>query len=147
MMNKRDNMLTQYQANRGFTLIEVLIASFILFLVITSITMVYRGALLSSHKAERVLTFSSLIGPVSEQVKDIIHQSSKESELQGQGKMGPLTYSWTATQIKSGKAPERFDAITGTLKTSKVTFTLWDVSVNLQLKTATRQYYFSEVTW
>jgi len=146
-MNQRINTHLQYKSAKGFTLIEVLLASFILFLVIAAITMVYRGALLSSYKAERVLTFSALIGPVSEQVRAQIQLGSKESELQGQGEMGQITYSWTATQIQSGKAPERLDVLTGTLKTSITTFKLWDVSIDLQLKTAKRQYYFNEVTW
>jgi hypothetical protein len=147
MMHKAITPHLNYKSAKGFTLIEVLIASFILFLVIAAITMVYRGALLSSYKAERVLTFSALIGPVSEQVRDKIHQASKETDLQGEGSMGPMLYTWSATQVKTGKAPERFDVLTGNLQTSIATFRLWDVSIDLQLKTATRQYYFNEVTW
>ena len=45
----------------GFTLLEVLLAAFILFLVITSVTLVYRGAILSSGKAERSLLISGSV--------------------------------------------------------------------------------------
>jgi len=131
---------------KGFTLIEVLVASFILFLVIAAITMVYRGALLSSHKAERSLQFSSLVEPISEQIR-LNLQSPTNNEVQGQGSMGAITYNWSAIQAFQAKSPPLFDAEQGSVTQGAKTFKLWDITLELQLKTATRNYHFSEVSW
>jgi Tfp pilus assembly protein PilV len=132
--------------NKGFTLIEVLVSAFILFLVLAAISMVYRGALLSSHKAERTLQFSALVVPISEQIRFQI-QSSTNNAQQGQGSMGAVTYKWVAQQEFASQAPPLLDAESGGVSQSNNIFTLWHVSLTLQLKTTTREYYFYEVSW
>ncbi len=132
--------------NKGFTLIEVLVASFILFLVLAAITMVYRGALLSSNKAERTLQYSSLVEPISEQIR-LQLQSSTNNELQGQGSMGVINFTWSARQAFQAKAPALLDAESGELSQGNKTFRLWHITLTLQLKTSSREYHFSEVSW
>ena len=133
---------------KGFTLIEVLVASFILFLVIAAVTMVYRGALLSSHKAERTLQFSSLVEPISEQIRLQLQSSTNtNSELQGQGSMGAITFNWVATQAFQAKAPALLDAESGDITQGNKTFRLWHIALQLELKNAIRDYHFSEVSW
>jgi len=131
----------------GFTLIEVLVASFILFLVLAAITMVYRGALLSSHKAERTLQFSSLVEPISEHIRIQIQESSSEEQLLGSGNMGKLIFSWVAIKTHQSKAPLKLNIGTGEYDTGNKTFKLWEVTLNLQLKKASREFTFSEVSW
>ncbi|MFT5813626.1 MAG: prepilin-type N-terminal cleavage/methylation domain-containing protein [Psychroserpens sp.] len=132
--------------SKGFTLIEVLVASFILFLVLTSITMVYRGAMLSSGKAERALLFSSFIAPVSESIRMQL-QSSTLNKTNGQGSMGKITFNWTAIQTFQAQTPLSIDAENGLVNQSGKTFSLWDVTLQLQLNNTTREYTFSKVTW
>jgi len=132
---------------KGFTLIEVLVASFILFLVLAAITMVYRGALLSSYKAERTLRFSSIVEPISEQVRIQIQESSSEEQLIGSGNMGEVTFNWVAIKTHQSKAPLKLNIGTGEYDTGNKTFNLWEVTLKLQLKKASRDYHFSEVSW
>lgn len=134
------------RSQKGFTLIEVLVASFILFLVIAAITMVYRGALLSSHKAERSLLFSSLVEPISEEVR-LTLQSSTVNEVQGQGSMGEITFNWSAIEVFQAKIPPLVDAERGISTQGSKVFRLWDITLELQLNSATRNYYFSEISW
>ena len=68
---------------RGFTLLEVLIAGFILFLVISSMTFVYRGAFLSSNKAESAIKFTAAIPSIKQLVSGKIRASAKEQNLSG----------------------------------------------------------------
>lgn len=143
---KRLNTHNFPRKQQGFTLIEVLVASFILFLVIAAITMVYRGALLSSHKAEQVLRFSAMVEPISEQIRIQI-KASEGSEMQGQGEMGEMSYTWSATVNQQATAPEQFNFESGEVEAGRVTFYLWHVEMQLQLKTSTRQYQFSELSW
>jgi Tfp pilus assembly protein PilV len=65
-----------FSSQRGFSLLEVLLAGFILFLVLSSMTLVYRGAILSSAKAESAITFTSSIMPIKQLIAD---------RLRGQG--------------------------------------------------------------
>jgi Tfp pilus assembly protein PilV len=145
-MKRKITLPNSNKTPKGFTLIEVLVASFILFLVIAAMTMVYRGALLSSGKAERTLQFSSLVEPISEQIR-LQLQSSTNNELQGEGSMGAMTFTWLARQAFQAKAPALFDAESGELTQKGKTFRLWHITVKLQLKKATREYQFSEVSW
>ncbi|SEK47163.1 prepilin-type N-terminal cleavage/methylation domain-containing protein [Colwellia chukchiensis] len=135
------------QTNKGFTLIEVLVASFILFLVISAVTMVYRGALLSSFKAERVLTFSAFVAPIAEQISMEIKAEKKEEQLQGSGTMGQLSFTWHASVNQQSKAPEQFNAGSGQMDSGNKTFKLWQVTMQLQLKNAVRNYQFNEISW
>ena len=57
----------------GFTLLEVLISGFILFMVVASTTLVYQGALLSSGKAEQSLIFATAVSPIRRIVSEYIH--------------------------------------------------------------------------
>ncbi|MFT5812273.1 MAG: prepilin-type N-terminal cleavage/methylation domain-containing protein [Psychroserpens sp.] len=132
---------------QGFTLIEVLVASFILFLVISALTMVYRGALLSSFKAERVLSFSALVDPIAEQISTQINAAEQVNQLQGSGAMGQLTFSWQAVVSHQSKTPEMFNVGTGEMDSGDKTFKLWQVNMQLQLKNATREYQFNEMSW
>jgi len=145
-MKRKFNLSNSYKKAKGFTLIEVLVSSFILFLVLAAITMVYRGALLSSNKAERTLKFSSMVEPISEQIR-LQLQSSTNNEFQGQGSMGEVTFKWVAEQEFSKKAPALLDAEAGSLTQGSKIFRLWHVSLTLQLNNATREYYFKEVSW
>jgi prepilin-type N-terminal cleavage/methylation domain-containing protein len=146
-MKNRSQQLLLIKHQKGFTLIEVLVASFILFLVIAAVSMVYRGALLSSNKAERTLVFSSLVAPISEQVRIQITSSKDQLEMRGSGNMGELTFSWHAISTYQSKMPEQFNAFMGEVDSGDKVFKLWQVTMQLQIKSATRQYQFSEISW
>lgn len=145
-MNATFNSANLSRGNKGFTLIEVLVSSFILFLVLAAISMVYRGALLSSHKAERTLQFSALVEPISEQIRFQL-QSSTNNEHQGQGSMGKVSFKWLAQQKFASKAPAQLDEEIGEFTQDNKIFTLWHISLTLQAKNTTREYYFYEVSW
>ena len=145
-MKHLHNISTSNKTQQGFTLIEVLVASFILFLVIAGVTMVYRGAVLSSHKAERSLKIASMVEPISEQIRLHI-QSSSGAESQGQGTMGAINFSWNAIQTSQAKAPESLDGESGNITQGNKTFRLWHITLELKLNKATRHYSFSEVSW
>lgn len=132
---------------RGFTLVEVLVASFILFLVIASVTMVYRGAVLSSIKAERVVVISSKIKPIKSLIKIELTRANGQSNMEGHGEQGGVTYTWQANVVKSGRAPARFDPETAKMEEGKLTIYYWEIDMSLSFKDNVRQYQFNEVTW
>lgn len=133
--------------SQGFTLIEVLVASFILFLVISTMTMVYRGAMLSSHKSERVLKFTTVIEPIAQKIRIQIQSPSDQGGFNGNGVMGDITYSWSATKAQESKAPLVFDLELGEVSSGNKTYSLWDITLELKANGASRQYQFNEVSW
>lgn len=145
-MTHKINKLNKNKCSKGFTLIEVLLASFILFLVISSITIIYRGALLSSSKAERALQLSSMVVPVSEQIR-IKLQSPSNNEYQGQGMMGAVSFVWSAEQAFQSNTPVSFDNETGVIISNNKMIRLWHIHLQLQLGKTSRQYFFNEVSW
>ncbi|MDO6426497.1 prepilin-type N-terminal cleavage/methylation domain-containing protein [Thalassotalea sp. 1_MG-2023] len=132
---------------QGFTLIEVLVASFILFLVIASITLVYRGALLSSGKAERTLLFTAAVEPITESIRANIQATKQTDMVDGQGTWGTVIYSWVATPAYVAAPPERINMASGELEKSINQFVLWNVELELKIDNALRVYHFNEVSW
>lgn len=132
---------------KGFTLIEVLVASLILFLVISTMTMIYRGAMLSSSKAERMLTFSTYRPIIREQINSDLNNSGIAASLQNNGVLGEVSYSWEAMPELSSKTVERLNASSGELESGVKTYVLWNVTLNMTLGKTTRVYEFQEMTW
>ncbi|WP_286271764.1 type IV pilus modification PilV family protein [Thalassotalea hakodatensis] len=143
----RINSGKRYVYSRGFTLIEVLVASFILFLVIASITLVYRGAILSSGKAERTLLFSAAVETISESIKANIQASNQQEIMEDQGQWGRVTFSWIAKPAYISAPPERISLASGELEKSINQFVLWNIELQLSIDKAIREYHFNEVSW
>tara|TARA_B110000208_G_scaffold191706_1_gene259682 strand:+ start:59 stop:484 length:426 start_codon:yes stop_codon:yes gene_type:complete len=134
----------------GFTLLEVLISGFILFMVVASTTLVYQGALLSSGKAEQSLIFATAVSPIRRIVSEYIHAkvSLKETNqvaIEGEGVYGALRYQWVATVSHIG-IPQEIFRESGYLG-ADFRYLLWDIELKLQGSNMQRNYKFSEVTW
>jgi Tfp pilus assembly protein PilV len=127
----------------GFTLIEVLLASFILFIVLAAMTQVYRGALLSSEKAEAALRISGAVPSIHAKIASLMRQTSDFESPDGDGQFGSLRYSWKAKLIHKGEPPLFLQEDFG----EDIQFFLWHVDLEVSDKTQTRTYNFTEVSW
>ena len=126
----------------GFTLLEVLIASVILFSVIVTSTLVYRGAILSSDKAEQALSVSVAAHAIQRIVTDDFRQQKDRSQPFGEGRYGEVTYSWRAEKTHTGT---RAGAVDGS--TPEREFSLWQINLTISKGKMTKQFQFSEVSW
>lgn len=88
---------------RGFTLLEVLVAAFILFLVIATMTMVYRGAMGSSLKAQRVVQMSALVPQLRNTITERLAEVGSISRQEGEGSMDGVYYQWQALPMLRGQ--------------------------------------------
>jgi len=131
---------TKYQS--GFTLLEVLLASFILFSTIVTMTLVYRGALLSSSKAEQALSVSVAAHAVQRIVTDEFRQLTDKSQAFGEGQYGEVTYSWRAIETHRGTRRGSEDASTPDRE-----FTLWRIDLSMSKGMMTKQFDYSEISW
>ena len=123
----------------GFTLLEVLLAGFILFLTLTTLTEVYRGALLSSSKAEQVLSMTGPIPSIKAIISDAVIEGGERS---GEGSYGGLDYAWVATLAYQGRPTL---AILEEAPNAK--FFLWDIRVKVIKGNLVRDYNFRELSW
>ncbi|WP_440054196.1 PilW family protein [Pseudoalteromonas sp. T1lg65] len=137
------------RSKKGFTLVELLVSVVILLTVITTVSMIYRGAFISSEKASTYIQFSSSMTGILDLVRyDIRNSPFERSALQGSGTNGKVSYSWSASQIKEKSypapvVPGEFGFAQGALNRYK----LWLVTLNVEAQGITRQYQFREVNW
>lgn len=130
-------------SQKGFTLLEVLLSGFILFLVLASMTLVYRGALLSSAKAERSLKVSAAVPSIRILITDDFRVRSKTRDHRGAGRYGGLDYKWVATLTHSGQPSRIVQEDVG----RPLRYFLWDVKLTITLGNMVRNYQFREVSW
>lgn len=137
------------RSTRGFTLIEVLIAGVILFMVIAATTMVYRSALLSSNKAQDVLAISGYIPQIVDNITDQLQQqdTGTQTSLQGQGLSMQINYNWQGRLIQAKGAPSVLDSFTGELLAQPARYRLWQIELELKLGSTTRIYQYEDFTY
>lgn len=135
--------------NSGFTLIEVMVAAVILFSVIATVSMVYRGAFLSSEKATKHVSISAVLPSVLATVKEEIQQQGKLSEttLSYKGNAWSVDYQWSASLVQYKAAPTQYDIDSGTMITPPKKYKLWLVDLTLQINGLIKQYQFNEYSW
>ena len=126
----------------GFTLLEVLIASVILFSVIVTSTLVYRGAILSSDKAEQALSVSVAAHSIQRIVTDEFRQLKDRSEPFGEGRYGEVTYRWRAEETHKGMRTGALDGSTPSRE-----FSLWQIHLTVSKGKMTKRFQFSEISW
>lgn len=136
-------MLPTY--HRGFTLLEVLLAGFILFLTIATTTSIYRGAILSSEKAQASLSIAASVSPIRQMISDGFTSGDYAALGSGSGSYGALKYKWQATLTHSGVAPSIVQDASG--MGEDLQYYLWRVELEVLNDSTMRKYEFTEVSW
>lgn len=139
--------LKSKQQMLGFTLVEVLVASVILFSVIATVSMVYRGAFLSSEKANNHISISGVLPSVLANIRTDIRDNSLENSLSGKSEAWGVNYQWQASVIEQKYPPKKFDAFTQKLSEAKIYYKLWQVSLKLGYNGLTKEHVFKELSW
>jgi len=134
---------------RGFSLVEVLVASVILFSAIASVTMIYRGAFISSKTAEGHVELAGVLPSILSVIRqDIRNQGALPlSELSNQGNAWGVDYQWQATQQSFLPPQPVFSPDSGRLEEFPAKYKLWQVSLILSKDKLHKQYQFNEVSW
>ena len=131
----------------GFTLIEVLIAATILFLIIAMSTEVFRVVTTSSAKAQRAVEVSSVVPLIVESVRQELQTGRVTQDTDGDGSFMSVEYYWRAQLLEKRPAPERFDPDEMEVKTYRDRFYFWTVELTIQLNDYSREFVYEEVTW
>ena len=134
---------------QGFTLIEILVASLILFSSLSVVSLVYKGSYLSSEKATTTIVLSGTIRQILSSVSRIIKENgNKDLELlEGEGMSWGVEYSWKAELSMFTNAPQTFDPDSGQMVDMGNKYKLWKVSIETKIKNTTSEYQFYELSW
>lgn len=131
---------------RGLTLVEVLVAAVILFAALSLSALTIQSLRQSSAQAEKVIKTLQPARIIALNIQQQIRQSRQET-LSGDGEVGNVNYSWQATVISKGSAPERFDIESGSVTVPPERFWLYLVKLELHFEGRTEQLQFKELAW
>jgi prepilin-type N-terminal cleavage/methylation domain-containing protein len=130
----------------GFTLIEVLIAATIMFVVIAVAAETYRGALLSSRRAENVVGMLTPMPLIVAAIRSALRDDPAERKNGGSELLG-VRYHYEATTARFGSPPRQFDTDSGSIRQYPPRFRLYDVRLTLTYKGQQRVYVYQELAW
>lgn len=137
------------KSQSGFTLVEVLVATIILFSSIATVSLIYKGAYLSSVKSNSHVTLSGVIPVVLSNIRENIRSqgNTELTELSGKERAWGVAYDWDALQVEFKAPPDIFDPDKGTMLVSPKKYKLWEVNLKLTYMLASRNYKYNELSW
>lgn len=141
--------MNQMKSCSGFTLIEILVASVILFSSIAAVTLIYKGAYLSSDKAASHMLISGMASTIATNIRQNIRQRGNESEteLKNEGTSLGVKYHWKANLLEFRAPPNIYDIDSGKVTVPENKYKLWQVELTLKHGSAEKTYYFKELSW
>jgi hypothetical protein len=137
--------MTRSNKDGGFSLLEVLLAGFILFSILATTTLVYRGALITSGKAESTLELVSAASSIKRIVSEDFREGILTGTTVGGGSFGQFTYRWEARVAYEGQ-PEPLMQEEEFLG-SDFRYFLWRINFEVRIDNVRRSYYFKEMSW
>lgn len=130
---------------KGFSLVETLVASVILFSALTSAFLAFQGALIGSLKAESRLELLKAVPQARRSITSLVQESKASS---GKGVADGVVYAWTAELQTAGVILDLDSGSVGDVGApSERVFSLWQVSVILERGGVERQFSFTELSW
>jgi len=132
--------------SRGFTLVEVLIASVILFAAITIAADTYRTHLITTEKATATAKMLSPLPLIVGTIRNDLLQSPVES-LQGGGELLGVRYEYRATTLRFEPPPRRFDPDMADFREYPPRYRLYEITLNLFWQRRSRQFEYREFAW
>ncbi|GAA0353874.1 hypothetical protein GCM10009092_17780 [Bowmanella denitrificans] len=125
---------------------EVLIASFILFISLGTATMVLNGAVIANDKAAQAVVESSSVILLLDRINHELKSQHKQSEAQGNGKFRELDFSWNARVIQEIAPPAAVSDADDKVAAAAVVKT-WQVDLNVRLGNRQQSFEYKEISW
>lgn len=129
--------------NKGFSLIEVLVAAFILFLVLSTVTITYSGAVKSTLSATESIKMYGYL-PL---LVDDISLSIQEGENSGSGTFLNVNFSWKTKLIESKEIAGFYDMDTFEVRPTGKTAFMWKVLLDTSYNERVITHSFNVVSW
>jgi prepilin-type N-terminal cleavage/methylation domain-containing protein len=134
------------RTQRGFTLVEVLIAAVIMFTVLATATLSLRSAFTASERAARV---TELLAPLP-WITPLIRESLRADpapEREGGGRLFGVDYRFHATTARYGAPAPRFDPDVTDFVEYPPRFRLYDIELELERDGETETFLYQELAW
>jgi len=131
---------------RGFTLLEVLIAATILFAALAVATETYRSALSASSRAEGLVSLLTPLPLITSSIRSELRSKPVE-KLDGGAELLGVNYAWQATTARYGSPPRRFDPDATDFVDYPPRFRLYDVRLELRRAGQERVFLYQELAW
>jgi len=134
------------RGQHGFTLVEVLIAAVIMFMVLATATLSLRTAM---HASERATATAELLAPlpwITPVIREIL-RNDPAAERSGEGRLYGVMYRFRANIVRLGAPPTRFDPDATDFVEYAPRFALYDVELELEHDGETMTFIYQELAW
>lgn len=130
-------------ASQGFSLIEVLIAAFIMFISLAAFTSIFQGALLASSSATKSIDSTAVTAIITDSISFKIKANHANREMKGEEQLLGKTFLWDAKVISETRPQARYFG--KELIQPEHTAKIW--LVKLKDKDSGAEYHYEEVSW
>ena len=138
--------ISKRHAQIGMTLVEVLIASTILFLVVTVVSESYRGSLSAELRAQRVVELLTPVPLIVSKIRSDLRKTP-ESLVEGQGILAGVTFRYKAVSRRFDPPPPKFDPDLSDFVAYEPRFRLYQVNLSLSRGASSRSFSYQELAW
>jgi len=133
------------KGEKGFSLIEVLIASFIMFISLATFTMVFRSAMVSSTKAELNVSTAAYADLIVSKVASELKKHHGKASHTNAGVLIGREYFWNAEVVQHTQPPAVY--VGQTLVQPEHQAKLWSIKLTIKTDNKSVNYRYQEVTW
>lgn len=134
------------RTQRGFTLVEVLVAAVIMFMVLATATLSLRSAYVASERAARVTELLAPLPWITPLIREEL-RANPAPEREGSGTLFGVDYRYRASTVLFGAPPPRFDPDATDFIEYPPRFRLYDVELELVREGETESFLYQEVAW
>lgn len=138
------SLVISMSREQGFTLVEVLIASVLLF---TSLGLVYSAfsqSVINTEKAQKIIKLNGAFPLVVSKIKSELNNEIDESKREGTGVISDVVYQWSSKPVKESPLLE---LETNDFNSQSNSVQLIEVSVVMKVADIERQFSFKETVW
>ena len=132
---------------KGFTLIEVLIASVIIITVLALAAMSLSSARQSSESAAETIRLLAPIPMIMDTVREQIRSQVNSDHIIGDGALDGVQYSWRAKMVSTGAPPDDFNVEQGSRIQYKPRYKLYAVELSVSSERKVESFEFKELAW
>lgn len=130
---------------QGFTLIEILIASVILFLMISTGFVAYQSAIQQNQRAVKLIYLYSYTEIIRSNIRHELHR--QQGQQQGEGSFNAVHYKWRITDKSAYlAAPAVFNELAN-FQQQPNRFALATIELILEFEQLERQQTYQELVW
>jgi hypothetical protein len=140
--------VTGTRSTNGLTLVEVLIASVILFSLLTVAVDSYKSSIFASTKARATTQALTALPLVFEKIRWELLTSAGDANLSGgEGEIKGVRYRYSIVSTSVGSPPMDLATDLGAYQNLTRKFTLFDIQLFLYSSSQPIELYYQEVVW